>query len=53
MIEEHALETASPRALEILRNWESELPKFWQVCPKEMIKRIPHPLSDEEAAKTA
>ena len=53
MIESHALETASPRALEILRNWEDELPKFWQVCPKEMINRIPHPLSDEEAAKSA
>jgi glutamate synthase (NADPH/NADH) large chain len=53
MIEEHALETASPRALELLRNWEDELPKFWQVCPKEMISRIAHPLSDEEAAKTA
>ncbi len=53
MIEEHALETASPRALEILRNWEDERPKFWQVCPKEMLSRIPHPLSDEAAAQTA
>jgi len=44
LIEEHARETHSPRALEILDNWEWELPHFWQVCPKEMLKRLSHPL---------
>ena len=53
LIEEHLVETGSPRAKEILHRWEEELPRFVQVCPKEMIKRIPYPLRSEEAQKTA
>jgi glutamate synthase (NADPH/NADH) large chain len=53
LIEEHLAETGSPRAKEILHRWDEELPKFVQVCPKEMVKRIPYPLRAEEAQKTA
>jgi glutamate synthase (NADPH/NADH) large chain len=51
LVREHAAQTASPKATEILRHWDEELPNFWQVCPKEMISRLPRPLSDrvEEA----
>ena len=53
LIEEHAAETRSPRALEILGDWENQIGRFWQVCPKEMLKRLAHPLSDQKEAARA
>ncbi|MCR9067995.1 MAG: glutamate synthase large subunit [Rhodobacteraceae bacterium] len=53
LIEAHATETGSRRALEILRNWDHELAHFVQVCPKEMLDKIPHPLGIEEKAVPA
>ncbi|MDT0681586.1 glutamate synthase large subunit [Roseicyclus sp. F158] len=50
LIERHQLETGSQRAGEILRHWSDELPNFLQVCPKEMLVHIPHPLSLEQGA---
>ena len=50
-ITEHLAETASPRAEAILAGWEWELPKFWQICPKEMVGRLEWPLSDTLAEK--
>ncbi len=47
LIELHAKETSSPRAVEILANWETTKQHFWQICPKEMIDRLSHPLQDE------
>ena len=47
LIERHAAETDSQRALEILRNWDSEKAHFLQVCPKEMLVHLPEPLSYE------
>lgn len=46
-ITEHFQQTGSPRAEAILSGWEFELPKFQQVCPKEMVARLPHPLSNQ------
>ena len=46
LIEEHVRETASKWAYNLLANWDRERLKFWQVCPKEMVSRIPQPLSD-------
>jgi len=46
VIGEHWRETASPRAETILSGWEFEAPKFWQICPKEMLERLEMPLSD-------
>jgi len=40
LIEEHFAETGSPRAGAILSAWEFELPKFKQICPKEMLGRL-------------
>ncbi len=48
LISEHFAETASPRADNILSGWEYELPKFWQICPKEMVERLEFPLVDEQ-----
>jgi len=54
LIEEHARETGSPRAQMILEGWEYELPRFWQICPKEMVERLEHRLTDEiSESKTA
>jgi glutamate synthase (NADPH/NADH) large chain len=47
LIAEHVRETASPRGEQILAGWEWELPKFRQICPKEMLDRLEHPLSDQ------
>ncbi len=51
LLAEHLKETGSLRAENILSGWEWELPKFWQVCPKEMVSRLSHPLSDAEKAQ--
>ena len=47
LIERHAAETGSRKAQDILANWAEERANFLQVCPKEMLSRLPHPLSDE------
>lgn len=53
MIERHVKETGSPRAAEILREWERHIGRFWQICPKEMLPRLAQPLSDRESAQRA
>jgi glutamate synthase (NADPH/NADH) large chain len=53
LIRRHAAETASPRARELLRTWDEALPRFVQICPREMIGRLSHPLSDADAARRA
>jgi len=47
LIARHLAETGSRKAERILANWEAERANFLQVCPKEMIARLPYPLSDE------
>jgi glutamate synthase (NADPH/NADH) large chain len=49
-VERHAEETDSPRAKELLRTWEEIRNRFVQVCPKEMVGRLSHPLSDAPEA---
>ncbi|MEH7828105.1 glutamate synthase large subunit [Gemmobacter denitrificans] len=49
LVERHAAETGSQKAQRILANWEAERANFLQVCPKEMLVHLPHPLSDEAA----
>ncbi|MBZ0130387.1 MAG: glutamate synthase large subunit [Rhodobacteraceae bacterium] len=46
LIEEHLRETRSPRARHILHHWDEEKANFVQICPKEMLAHLPHPLSD-------
>ncbi|WP_370154548.1 glutamate synthase large subunit [Ferrovibrio sp.] len=50
MIEEHIRETQSVYAGNIFADWEAQRGRFWQVCPKEMIARLDHPLSDSAPA---
>ncbi|MFC3051431.1 glutamate synthase large subunit [Kordiimonas pumila] len=49
LIEEHAHETHSRWASSLLANWESRREHFLQVVPKEMVKRLEHPVSDVES----
>ena len=53
LIERHARETGSPFAESLLHEWEMHVGKFWQVVPKEMLARLPQPLSDYEKAARA
>ena len=53
LVAEHARETSSRFAQRLLDDWEIEVGKIWQVCPKEMIGRLEHPLSDEAEAARA
>ena len=45
LVEEHVAETKSPLGARLLNDWNRELEKFWQVVPKEMLTRLPEPLS--------
>ena len=47
LIEAHATETGSRQAERILANWAQERVNFLQICPKEMLIHLSHPLSDE------
>ena len=53
LIERHALETDSRKAKDILQHWELEKANFVQICPKEMLSRIPVPLGSEPHAVPA
>src|SRR6185437_10798615 len=48
MVEEHVAETKSPLGARLLNDWNREVERFWQVVPKEMLSRLPVPLSDVE-----
>ncbi|MDZ4394697.1 glutamate synthase-related protein, partial [Cypionkella sp.] len=49
LIERHAKETGSRIATRILADWTTERANFLQICPKEMLPHLAHPLSDEAA----
>jgi glutamate synthase (NADPH/NADH) large chain len=53
LIEEHAAETGSRHAKRLLQQWDVERTHIWQICPKEMVTRLKHPLADEPAAARA
>ena len=45
LLEEHVAETQSRFAAELLNAWDRSLPKFWQVVPREMLTRLPVPVT--------
>ena len=53
LIAEHAAETQSAFAARLITDWELERALVWQICPRELLDRLDHPLSDESAAATA
>jgi glutamate synthase (NADPH/NADH) large chain len=50
LIAAHARETESRKARDILQNWDLEVRNFVQVCPKEMLDKLAHPISEDTAA---
>lgn len=53
LLNEHVAMTQSILAQKILESWEFELPKFWQVCPKEMVSRLQQPITLTASAPVA
>ena len=46
LVAEHVAETKSPLGARLLNDWNREVEHFWQVVPKEMLSRLPQPLTD-------
>jgi glutamate synthase (NADPH/NADH) large chain len=44
LIERHVAETSSRRGQDILQYWDRERAHFIQLCPKEMLNKLAHPL---------
>jgi len=53
LIEQHVAATGSKWSSIILDDWDRWKDQFWQVCPKEMLTRLSHPLSDTEVVEAA
>jgi glutamate synthase (NADPH/NADH) large chain len=53
LVAEHAAMTQSRLAEQLLLDWARELPRFWQVVPKEMLGRLPQPLTIDSAQAAA
>ncbi|WP_299366796.1 glutamate synthase large subunit [uncultured Tateyamaria sp.] len=53
LLERHLEETGSAKAADILQHWDTEQRHFLQVCPKEMLDKLAHPISLEAAAVPA
>ncbi|WP_171234596.1 glutamate synthase large subunit [Ruegeria sp. HKCCA6837] len=53
LITRHAEESDSRKAVDILQHWDMEKGNFLQVCPKEMLNKLSHPLSIEATAVPA
>ena len=53
LIARHASLTGSTWARGLLEDWDRARTRFWQVCPKEMVSRLSHPLNDEVATEAA
>ena len=53
LVAEHVEETQSSYAARLLREWDLRIGRFWQVCPRELVERLEHPLSDEAARARA
>ena len=50
-VKEHHRETQSAFAERMLNHWETEIEKFWQVIPTEMIHRYERPVFAEAEAE--
>jgi glutamate synthase (NADPH/NADH) large chain len=49
LVAAHADKTDSKWSRSIIDDWDRWRGKFWQICPKEMLTRLAHPLSDNDA----
>ena len=51
LIVKHLNETDSLIAKKILDNFEEEIHDFYQVCPKEMLGKLEHPITNKPMIK--
>jgi glutamate synthase (NADPH/NADH) large chain len=51
LVARHVAETTSEHAARLLNDWDRELPRFWQVVPKEFIKHLQVSLAEREAMR--
>ena len=49
LVEEHAKQTESALALQLLNEWDVEIENFWQVVPTEIIPTLDKPIYDRQA----
>ncbi len=45
LLTRHVAETTSQHAARLLNDWDRELPRFWQIVPKEFVKHLEVPLA--------
>ena len=53
LLEDHLRYTNSPQASRILSDWDREVSKFWHVVPAEIIKTLPHPVTDGDIGEAS
>jgi glutamate synthase (NADPH/NADH) large chain len=53
LLEQHVDETKSRYAATLLHDWPLPLAHFWQVVPKDYVRYLPQPLSDQPEALRA
>jgi len=53
LVEAHVHETGSRFAAKLLADWDRELPRFWQIVPKEMLTRLTDPLTQTSSDAAA
>ncbi|TNE59625.1 MAG: glutamate synthase large subunit [Alphaproteobacteria bacterium] len=53
LVARHASETTSKHSEAIANQWDLEVGRFWQICPKEMLTRLEHPIDDGTMAGQA
>ena len=49
LIEEHTAATNSALGRHILDNWDRCQPRFWQIVPRDMLDKLPHPVRQPDA----
>jgi glutamate synthase (NADPH/NADH) large chain len=53
LVIKHVDETSSMYAKKILNDWDLNQKYFYQICPKEMLDKLEHPISLQESKKQA
>ncbi|MBD60229.1 MAG: glutamate synthase large subunit, partial [Citromicrobium sp.] len=53
LVERHAELTGSRFARGLIEQWDDTLAQIWQVCPKDMLGRLDHPIDDQQVPAEA
>jgi glutamate synthase (NADPH/NADH) large chain len=51
LIEQHYRATQSRFAERVLRDWDLEMPKFWQIVPNEIVPLLQNPILPDDIAE--